>query len=376
MGRRIIMNDKVKKIIQPYWVEEQQGVYIPLIDKVLLKDNVPAMSYAKFIEYAKTNRVEIATKEELLQMYSQKDDINKILKEHGGDILDNWFGSSSEHLSLYEWFVNFGSGNWSYSSKHYPYVSRAVVDLKSKTNNKTMEQFNLEEYLKNPNKKVVTRNGEDARIVCTDMKGTDFPIIALCGGATTGEMCRMYDANGNYSEIGTSMFDLVFAEECNKSINTVKTAFIEKASEYAEKHFPSDDISNSGKHNVARPFSVEEYIKNPERKVVTRDGRDVRIICTDRKGTEDTVLALCLMSDGSENCYCYPPNGKEYLTSDSYRDLFFATEKHEGWINLAIDSSGEIFVATNHPHKDEKTAKLAVSDKSNVVATIKIEWEE
>ena len=25
----------------------------------------------------------------------------------------------------------------------------------------------------------------------------------------------------------------------------------EKASEYAEKHFPSDDISNSGKHDVA-----------------------------------------------------------------------------------------------------------------------------
>ena len=36
------MNDKLKELIQPYWVEEQQGVYIPLIDKVLLKDNVSA----------------------------------------------------------------------------------------------------------------------------------------------------------------------------------------------------------------------------------------------------------------------------------------------------------------------------------------------
>lgn len=370
------MNNKLKELIQPYWVESQQGVYIPSIDKVLLKDNVPIMPYNNYMGYAKTNGVKITTKDELLQMYLQRNQINKILREHNGDILDTWFGSSSEYNPYNESVINFSTGNCSHAYKSNPVVSRAVVDLKSKTNNKTMEQFNLEEYLKNPNKKVVTRNGEDARIVCTDMKGTDFPIIALCGGATTGEMCRMYDANGNYSEIGTSMFDLVFAEECNKSINTVKTAFIEKASEYAEKHFPSDDISNSGKHNVARPFSVEEYIKNPERKVVTRDGRDVRIICTDRKGTEDTVLALCLMSDGSENCYCYPPNGKEYLTSDSYRDLFFATEKHEGWINLAIDSSGEIFVATNHPHKDEKTAKLAVSDKSNVVTTIKIEWEE
>ena len=118
----------------------------------------------------------------------------------------------------------------------------------------------------------------------------------------------------------------------------------EKSSEYAEKCFPSDDISNSGKHNVARPFSVEEYIKNPERKVVTRDGRDVRIICIDRKGTEDTVLALCLMSDGSENCYCYPPNGKVYLSADSCMDLFFAPEKKEGWLNLYKDENGRVVI--------------------------------
>lgn len=29
------MNNKIEQI-QPYWVEEQQGVYIPLIDKVLM----------------------------------------------------------------------------------------------------------------------------------------------------------------------------------------------------------------------------------------------------------------------------------------------------------------------------------------------------
>lgn len=53
------MNDKVKNIIQPYWVEEQQGVYIPLIDKVLLKNNVPEMSYYDYMEYAKSNGVQI-----------------------------------------------------------------------------------------------------------------------------------------------------------------------------------------------------------------------------------------------------------------------------------------------------------------------------
>ena len=34
-----------------------------------------------------------------------------------------------------------------------------------------MKPFNLEEYLKNPSLKIVTREGKDARIICTDAKG-------------------------------------------------------------------------------------------------------------------------------------------------------------------------------------------------------------
>lgn len=126
------MNDKLKELIQPYWVEEQQGVYIPLIDKVLLKDNVPAMSYNKFMRYAKINGVQIATKEELLQMCLQKGDINKILIEHDGDLLVDCFGSSSKHLTTYEWFINFDFTHCSLTYRKRPYVSRAVVDLKIK----------------------------------------------------------------------------------------------------------------------------------------------------------------------------------------------------------------------------------------------------
>lgn len=125
-----MMNSKLKEQIQPYWVEEQQGVYIPLIDKVLLKNNVPEMSYYDYMEYAKSNGVQIATRDELLQMYLQKDEINKILREHNGDLLDTWFGSSSKHGLYSEWLVNFGSGYCYYTSNHYSYVSRAVADLK------------------------------------------------------------------------------------------------------------------------------------------------------------------------------------------------------------------------------------------------------
>ena len=42
-----------------------------------------------------------------------------------------------------------------------------------------MRKFNLEEYLQNPWRKVVTRDGRSVRIVCTDKKGSEYPIIAL-----------------------------------------------------------------------------------------------------------------------------------------------------------------------------------------------------
>lgn len=123
------MNDKLKELIQPYWVEEQQGVYIPLIDKVLLKDNVPAMSYYDYMKYEKTNGDKIATKDELLQMYLQKDEINKILRKHNGDILDTWFGSSSESVSSIKFVVHLGFGYCYTTDRIYCHVSRAVVEM-------------------------------------------------------------------------------------------------------------------------------------------------------------------------------------------------------------------------------------------------------
>lgn len=125
-----------------------------------------------------------------------------------------------------------------------------------------------------------------------------------------------------------------------------------------------------------KQFTVEEYQKNPSRRVFTRDGRSVRIVCTDVMGAIYPVLAVYKKDPTHESLNSYTTDGKLYTEVDSDSDLFFASKKKEGWINLAIDSSGDIFVASNYPHKDEKTAKLAVSNKSNVVATCKITWEE
>ena len=124
---------------------------------------------------------------------------------------------------------------------------------------------------------------------------------------------------------------------------------------------------------IMMQFNLKEYLKNPKRKVVTRDGRDVKIIRIDKKG-DYPVMGL-FNSNFNEWC-TYTKDGKQVIGEDSDADLFFASEKKEGWINLLRSSCGEVFIGTNYPYKDEKTAKWEVSDRSNVVATCKITWEE
>lgn len=125
-----------------------------------------------------------------------------------------------------------------------------------------------------------------------------------------------------------------------------------------------------------KQFNLEEYLRDHNKKVVTRDGRSVRILCTDRKGTEYLVVALCTTSNGSEDCYFYFPNGKMYLSANSCMDLFFAPEKKEGWLNLYKDGNGMVAIGTVYPIESEESAKKIASADKDYVATCKIIWEE
>ena len=123
-------------------------------------------------------------------------------------------------------------------------------------------------------------------------------------------------------------------------------------------------------------FSVEKYLKNPSRKVVTKDGNSVRIICTDRLGEHHPVIALVDYDGvGVEKCYGYTAYGKinDNPDVDCHLDLFFIPEKKEKWVNVYEDSDGrnrlgEILYDT------EEAAKADPAESR--VATVKIEWEE
>ena len=124
-----------------------------------------------------------------------------------------------------------------------------------------------------------------------------------------------------------------------------------------------------------KQFNLEEYLKNPNKKVVTRDGRNVRIICTNRQGGDHPILILCSASDGIENCFSCFPNGRRYVDTDSCMDLFFAPEKKEGWVNLFNLSEGP-YLGSIYSSKEVAEAMSKKCGLQHYIATIKIEWEE
>lgn len=79
-----------------------------------------------------------------------------------------------------------------------------------------------------------------------------------------------------------------------------------------------------------KQFNLEEYLKNPSRKVITRDGREARIICTDRKDLNYSIVALIDKENRAEQVITFTKDGKFDLTiTESSFDLFFAPEKHD-----------------------------------------------
>ena len=124
-----------------------------------------------------------------------------------------------------------------------------------------------------------------------------------------------------------------------------------------------------------KEFNLTEYLKNPSQKVVTRDGRAVRIICTDAKGDEPIVALIYNKNRDEENVYTYNRDGYFYGDNDSCLDLFFAPIKRDGWVNVYRYEDDTRTIGCLF--KSEEEAKLHKYDRASVyIKTIKIEWEE
>lgn len=121
-----------------------------------------------------------------------------------------------------------------------------------------------------------------------------------------------------------------------------------------------------------KKFDLEEYLKNPNKPIITRCGCQARIVCTNKLGKYPIVA---LIKGGSiETMVDFESDGKyRHDFGDNDSDLFFAPEKKEGWINVYRGNGGYNTFVCNSIFATKEEAQRK---KRDIIATIKIEWEE
>lgn len=121
-------------------------------------------------------------------------------------------------------------------------------------------------------------------------------------------------------------------------------------------------------------FSLDKYLADPSKKLVTRDGRKVRIICTNAN-MDYPIVALVESIDGTGERIISSSKEGLYLRNDICNDdILFAPEPTEGWINVyrteGIVSTGSIV------YESKEEAEKLGKDSKCYITTIKIKWEE
>ena len=121
-----------------------------------------------------------------------------------------------------------------------------------------------------------------------------------------------------------------------------------------------------------KQFNLDEYLANPNRKVVTRDGRPVKIHCTNFGSGQHIIAEI----EGANRSESFTKDGSFYYGDHpSIYDLFFAPEKKEGWLNIYRSESG--FYLRGNPYKSKEEAdEVAKANYKTFCITVKIEWEE
>lgn len=126
-------------------------------------------------------------------------------------------------------------------------------------------------------------------------------------------------------------------------------------------------------------FSLEEYLKKPSRKVVTRDGRSARIICTDMKNScpicSDFSIVTLISDDKGEFILTYKEDGR-LSSDDNDFDLFFLPEKKSVWVFLYKNSdneSGRSIVTVSCQTREQAEQRMKECDGFSLT---EITWEE
>ena len=122
-----------------------------------------------------------------------------------------------------------------------------------------------------------------------------------------------------------------------------------------------------------KQFNLEEYLVNPSRKVITRDGRPVKIHCTNFASDQPIIATM----GDEEYSHSFSKDGRFMRGMyKSCHDLFFVPEKHERWINVYRDRDMKITTSGVKLYTSREEAEKVGKTNSYYITTAKIEWEE
>lgn len=120
-------------ITTPFWSEEQKGVVIPTISKVipLFEPTEDELTWKEAMDLAKSLDQQLPTIEEWHEIRRHRNVINELLASKGGDtIAATNFWASTEYNQTYAWYVTFGSGTAGNSYKYNTFYCRPLAAFK------------------------------------------------------------------------------------------------------------------------------------------------------------------------------------------------------------------------------------------------------
>lgn len=125
-------------------------------------------------------------------------------------------------------------------------------------------------------------------------------------------------------------------------------------------------------------FTLEKHLADPTRKVVTRDGREARIICTDRDSSFPVIFLVRRETGATESVFAANENGICSIGVElcDY-DLFFAPKKQSRWVYLyeMLFKDGETKVYVSHAYINKEIA-ISNMESNDGFALTEITWEE
>ena len=125
-----------------------------------------------------------------------------------------------------------------------------------------------------------------------------------------------------------------------------------------------------------KPFSIKEHLEHPDWEVVTREGRPVRILCTDLDDNDYPVAAVV----GNFHVDKYTAEGLFQAGKETKYDLFFCFEKNEAWVNLFENpnpyESRNPIIAGQSLYETKAEAEKIGNLSEGYIVSVKIEWEE